>query len=75
MPWSRWKELGLPVITPHSPWNGYSLGDRNGLWEQFARDAVAGASEKYGDETWMRRRGALRPETPVRTDEGADHTA
>jgi hypothetical protein len=48
---SLWKELGLPVITPHSQWNGYSLGDWDDLWEQFARDAVAGASEKNGDET------------------------
>src|SRR5215212_3516449 len=22
-----WKELGLPAITPHAPWHGYSLGD------------------------------------------------
>jgi 4-hydroxy-3-polyprenylbenzoate decarboxylase len=71
---SLWKELGLPAITPHSPWHGYSLGDWNDSWEQFARNAVGGAWEKNGDETWMRRRGGLKPETPVRTVEEADHT-
>ncbi len=64
----------MPAITPHSLWHGYSLGDWNDSWEQFARNAVGGAWEKNGDETWMRRRGGLAQETPVRTVEKADCT-
>ncbi len=64
-----WKELGLPTITPHAPWHGYSLGDWNDTWEQFARNAVTGVWAKNGEETWARRRGGLNPETPVRTVE------
>jgi UbiD family decarboxylase len=64
-----WKELGLPHITPHAPWHGYSLGDWNDAWEAFARNAVAGSWAANGEETWLRRRGGLTPETPVRTVE------
>ncbi len=64
-----WKELGLPPITAHAPWHGYSLGDWNSGWERFARNAVEGAWTKNGEDTWARRRGRLTPETPVRTVE------
>ncbi len=64
-----WKELGLPNITPHSPWHGYSLGDWNDSWEGFARNAVDGSWATNGEETWRRRRGGLKPETPARTVE------
>ena len=64
-----WKELGLPAITPHAPWHGYSLGDWNDSWEQFAKNAVNGFWAKNGEETWVRRRSGLTPETPARTVE------
>jgi 4-hydroxy-3-polyprenylbenzoate decarboxylase len=64
-----WKELGLPALTLRPPWHGYSLGDWTESWEQFARNAVAGAWAKNGENTWARRRGGLTPETPVRTVE------
>ena len=67
-----WKELGLPPITPHAPWHGYSLGDWNESWEQFAKNAVTGSWSKNGDETWLRRRSGLKPETPARTVETDD---
>jgi 4-hydroxy-3-polyprenylbenzoate decarboxylase len=66
-----WKELGLPTLTLRPPWHGYSLGDWTENWEQFARNAVAGAWAKNGENTWARRRGGLTPETPVRTVEEA----
>ena len=31
-----WQALGLPALTPRSPWHGYSLGDWNAIWETFA---------------------------------------
>jgi 4-hydroxy-3-polyprenylbenzoate decarboxylase len=64
-----WTELGLPALTIRPPWHGYSLGDWTEAWDQFARNAVAGAWAKNGENTWARRRGGLTPETPVRTVE------
>jgi len=65
-----WKDLGLPKLTVRNPWYGYSLGDWSEDWDAFAQNAVAGEWEKNGSNTWPRRRGALTPETPVRTVEG-----
>lgn len=66
-----WNELGLPALTVRPPWHGYSLGDWNEAWEAFARNAVAGAWARNGENTFARRRGGIKPETPVRTVEGA----
>src|SRR5262247_3412894 len=65
-----WEELKLPAITPQSPWHGYSLGDWADDWETFARRAVNGEWEVNGADTFARRRGGVRPETPVREVEG-----
>jgi UbiD family decarboxylase len=64
-----WRELGLPALSVHAPWYGYSLGDWTDLWEQFARNAVRGEWEGNGVNTFARRRGGLTPETPVRSIE------
>jgi len=61
-----WEELGLPPITPQSPWHGYSLGDWDERYDVYARRAVEGQWEVGGNETIQRRRGGLIPETPVR---------
>ena len=66
---SIWTELGLPALTVRPPWHGYSLGDWNEAWEAFARNAVAGAWDKNGENTFARRRGGITPETPVRSVE------
>jgi 4-hydroxy-3-polyprenylbenzoate decarboxylase len=67
-----WKELGLPALTIRQPWHGYSLGDWNETWDQFARNAASGEWEKNGANTETRRRSGLKPETPVRTVEGRE---
>ena len=36
-----WEELGLPPLTPESPWSGYSLGDWSPEWEACAARAAA----------------------------------
>jgi len=64
-----WEELDLPTLNVRSPWFGYSLGDWNDIWDEFARNAVEGAWARNGENTWVRRRGGLTPETPVRTIE------
>jgi UbiD family decarboxylase len=61
-----WQELGLPALKPQPPWHGYSLGDWDAAWDEYARRAVAGQWETTGEETYARRRGGLTPETPVR---------
>src|SRR5499426_662752 len=61
-----WDELGLPALSPQPPWHGYSLGDWDAAWDEYASRAVAGRWEISGTETFARRRGGLTPETPVR---------
>jgi len=61
-----WEELGLPRLTPQPPWYGYELGDWDGLWTRFAERAVAGDWEANGAQTYARRRGGMKPETPAR---------
>jgi hypothetical protein len=65
-----WNELGLPVISPQSPWHGYSLGDWDERYDVYARRAIEGRWAENGGETIKRRRGGLIPETPVRNVEG-----
>lgn len=62
-----WEELELPPLSPKSPWHGYSLGDWNESWEHFAQNTVAGRWIENGIETFERRRGGMKPETPVRS--------
>ena len=65
-----WEELGLPRLSPQSPWHGYELGDWTADWSRFAEMAVEGRWRELGEATYARRRGGLRPETPVRVAEG-----
>jgi 4-hydroxy-3-polyprenylbenzoate decarboxylase len=61
-----WEELGLPSLSPQPPWHGYSLGDWSDLWTGFADAAVRGDWRENGENTLARRRGGMKPETPVR---------
>jgi len=65
-----WEQLGLPTLTVRAPWHGYTLGDWTQTWETFARRTVAGDWEKNGEETALRQRGDVEPETPVWLVEG-----
>jgi UbiD family decarboxylase len=64
-----WERLQLPALSPESPWHGYSLGDWHQRWEQAAANAVAGDYLKNGEETFLRQRENLIPETSVRNVE------
>jgi 4-hydroxy-3-polyprenylbenzoate decarboxylase len=66
-----WKELGLPALSPQPPWHGYSLGDWSDLWDRFAAAAVKGDWRANGENTFARRAGGMKPETPVRRIETA----
>ncbi len=67
-----WEELELPALDVRAPWHGYSLGDWNETWERFAERAVVGRWDESGRETYARRRGGMKPETPAREIEGDD---
>lgn len=65
-----WAELGLPPLPPaHAPWHGYELGDWSQAWQAFADNAAKGDWLANGLDTFSRRRGGLKPETPVRNVE------
>ena len=66
-----WEELKLPPLTPQPPWHGYSLGDWSELWSRFADAAVAGDWRANGEQTFARRQGGMKPESPVRDIEKA----
>jgi UbiD family decarboxylase len=65
-----WEELGLPRLNVQAPWHGYDLGDWSPQWQQFADNAARGDWEANGTNTYARRQGGLKPETPVRNVEG-----
>jgi UbiD family decarboxylase len=67
-----WDELGLPPLSVRAPWHGYSLGDWTDAWGRFAERAVNGEWAENGRETFARRRGGMKPETPVREVEQDD---
>jgi hypothetical protein len=67
-----WEELGLPRIPPaQPPWHGYDLGDWAPDWQTFADNAAKGDWVANGLNTFARRKGGLKPETPVRNVEKA----
>ncbi|MDP0926619.1 UbiD family decarboxylase [Paracoccus onubensis] len=64
-----WEELQLPALSPQPPWHGYSLGDWDDSWSGFAEAAIKGDWRDTGQQTLARRRGSIKPETPVRNVE------
>ncbi|ESR26154.1 UbiD family decarboxylase [Lutibaculum baratangense] len=64
-----WEEIGLPDLSPQAPWHGYSLGDWSETWTRFAEAAVRGDWRDNGSDTYARRKGGMKPETPVRAVE------
>lgn len=64
-----WEKNGLPQLSPQPPWYGYSLGDWSDMWTSFADAATAGDWRLNGENTYGRRRGGMKPETPVRNFE------
>lgn len=61
-----WEELQMPSLSPQSPWHGYSLGDWADRWTAFADAAASGDWLENGKNTYSRRKGGIKPETPVR---------
>lgn len=74
-----WNELrgahNLPALSMKAPWFGYELGDWAADWQTFADNAVSGDWARNGVDTFARRRGGLKPETPVRKVEKNSDTS
>jgi len=60
-----WENLGLPPLTPETPWHGYSLGHWTDEWDAAAARAAQGDYEVNGERSRNQRRANLKPETPV----------
>ncbi len=64
-----WERLGLPPLTPQSPWHGYDLGFWPEDLERQARMAVASDYFALGQEQAQKRRSDVEMNTPVTRDE------
>jgi UbiD family decarboxylase len=60
-----WERLGLPKLTPQSPWHGYELGDWSAEMERQAQMAVRGEYYALGEEFARMRRGDVGMNTRV----------
>src|SRR5690242_20018231 len=67
-----WERLGLPALTPQTPWFGYSLGDWDEAWDQNAREATDGAWTNRSESYRQRRRRGILPNASTRGAEGVD---
>jgi 3-polyprenyl-4-hydroxybenzoate decarboxylase len=61
-----WERLGLPPLSPETPWHGYSLGDWSDQWDALAARAVAGDYLENGRRTEQMKRRGIKPNTSVR---------
>jgi UbiD family decarboxylase len=64
-----WERLGLPPLTPHSPWHGYDLGHWPAALERQARMAAASDYFALGNEHAQKRRSDVAMNAPVERDE------
>jgi hypothetical protein len=64
-----WEELGLPRLTPQSPWHGYQLGAWHDIWDQAAKRAAEGNYLENGRISAQLQKPGLKPETAVDPEE------
>lgn len=60
-----WERLGLPPLTPQSPWFGFEMGVWSESWEKAAVQAVSGRYLENGVASYQRRRSDVAPNSPV----------
>ncbi len=61
-----WEELGLPPLTPETPWHGYSLGDWNDKWDAMAKRATDGDYLVNGERTAQLKQKLEDPQVSIR---------
>ncbi len=64
-----WEDLGLPRLSPQSPWHGYSLGAWHPIWDAAAKRAAEGDYLENGRISAKLRIPAVKPETRVDPEE------
>jgi 4-hydroxy-3-polyprenylbenzoate decarboxylase len=62
-----WERLGLPELTPQTPWHGYDLGAWTQELERQAQMAVRGEYYALGEELTKNRRSDVEMNTPIET--------
>lgn len=60
-----WQELGLPALTPRTPWFGYELGYWPGSWDRATKLTSAGRYLESGEDFRTLRAEASYYETGV----------
>ncbi|GFK94601.1 3-octaprenyl-4-hydroxybenzoate carboxy-lyase [Fundidesulfovibrio magnetotacticus] len=60
-----WEELGLPRLTPESPWSGYSLGDWSEEWDACALRAAKGDWMANGRRSAANMSATASPQEPA----------
>ncbi len=63
-----WERLGLPPLSPETPWFGYSLGEWTEDWDQAAARATRGEWAVNAAEAARRRRSDQEPNATVSRD-------
>jgi 4-hydroxy-3-polyprenylbenzoate decarboxylase len=63
-----WQRLGLPRLTPQSPWHGYTLGDWSEEWAANAAQAMRGEWMQRDAAYAARRSADAVPNSPVPRD-------
>ncbi len=61
-----WEELGLPALSPESPWSGYSLGDWSAEWDACAARAAGGDWLANGRRSAANRSASAEPQDQAR---------
>ena len=64
-----WDRLGLPPLTPETPWHGYDLGDWSEEWETVADHAARGGWIANGERSFRRQRRDVSPNQALRKDD------
>ncbi|RUT35186.1 UbiD family decarboxylase [Arsenicitalea aurantiaca] len=64
-----WEEMGLPKLTPQSPWFGYSLGEWHSEWDAAAARAAQGEYLENGKISLGRQIPWVKPETRFSPDQ------
>lgn len=67
-----WERLGLPPLSPQTPWYGYSLGDWSDMWDANAAQATRGDWMVRSESYRQRRRRDVMPNTPARAIEDVE---
>jgi 3-polyprenyl-4-hydroxybenzoate decarboxylase len=70
-----WEELGLPTLSPQTPWHGYSLGEWTNDWDERAKLAAQGDWPKNGLTSAKQMKEMREPQIAVGDTESANKSS